>query len=260
MIVLNKYGYIDELKENLEVIRPLSEITLKSLHEDLILKWIYNSNAIEGNTLTLIETKVVLEGITIGGKSLREHFEVINHKEAIQYIEEIVSNKEELSEWQIKSIHNLILKNIDNDNAGKYRNCNVKISGAEHIPPEPYLLIEQMKELMEWYNNSTLHPIEKAAKLHVDFVKIHPFTDGNGRTSRLLMNFELMKNGYLPVVIKNEYRLEYYKALDKAHTKNDYIDFYSIIQKLEEEIMEEYVEIAFPEKHEINEIRNYHEK
>lgn len=238
------YKTLDEKLQLLNSKKPFSKNTLKSLHENLVLEWTYNSNAIEGNTLTLQETKVVMEGITIGGKSLREHFEVINHREAIAYIEEIVKNNEPLTEWQIKNIHNLILKNIDVDNAGRYRSENVIISGAKHIPPNFLNLDEEMKNLIKWYNEDISHPIEKSAKLHSIFVKVHPFIDGNGRTARLLLNFELMKNGYLPVVIKKENRLDYYVALDKSHTSGDYTDFVKMIEQLEMEMIDFYLKIV----------------
>ena len=237
------YKVLEEKLQLLNSKKPFSKNTLKSLHENLILEWTYNSNAIEGNTLTLQETKVVMEGITVGGKSLREHFEVINHREAIAYIEEIVKNNEPLTEWQIKNIHNLILKNIDGNNAGRYRTENVIISGAKHIPPSFLNLDEEMKSLIKWYNEDNSHPTEKSTKLHSIFVKIHPFIDGNGRTARLLLNFELMKNGYLPVVIKKENRLDYYIALDKSHTTGDYSDFVKMIEQLEIEMIDFYLKI-----------------
>jgi len=211
------FDVIDELKKKLDQHRPLAPAMVKNLQEDLILRWTYHSNAIEGNTLTLLETKVVLEGITVGGKALREHFEAINHREAIYYIEEIIRKEEPFSEWQIRNIHQLILKNIDDDNAGRYRQQNVLISGASKAPPDYTLLNEKMAQLIDWYNNEAnqLHPIERAAKVHADFVSVHPFIDGNGRTSRLLMNLELMKSGYPPCVITVENRLSYYEALDQ---------------------------------------------
>ena len=129
------FTYLDQLKAKLDTYRPLPKEVVSNLHENLIVEWTYNSNAIEGNTLTLQETKVALEGVTIGGKTLREHFEAISHKEAILFIEELVQKKETLSEFDIKSIHALVLKNIDNEHAGSYREYNVLISGAEHTPP-----------------------------------------------------------------------------------------------------------------------------
>ena len=208
---------IDSLKNKLDAQRPLPSSVVKNLQEDLILRWTYHSNAIEGNTLTLLETKVVLEGITVGGKALREHFEAINHRNAIYYVEDIIKKEEPFSEWQIRNIHQLILKNIDDDNAGRYRQQNVLISGATNTPPDYTLLNDKMAHFVDWYNSesSQLHPIERAAKVHADFVGIHPFIDGNGRTSRLLMNLELMKAGYPPCVITVENRLAYYEALDQ---------------------------------------------
>ncbi|MGL5675557.1 MAG: Fic family protein [Cellulosilyticaceae bacterium] len=224
---------ITQMKEQLDSKRPLPEYTLKSLREKLLLEWTYHSNAIEGNTLTLQETKVVLEGITVGGKTLREHLEIINHRDAILYIEEIVRQGELLSEWQIKNIHQLVLKGIDEHYAGQYRDQQVFISGAEHIPPEPYLIREEMEHFIKWYHEEGihLHPIERAALVHVIFVGIHPFIDGNGRTSRLLLNLELMKSGYPPIVIHVENRLKYYTALDKAHVSKDYSDFIELIKE-----------------------------
>ncbi len=211
------FEIIDDLKAKLDQHRPLSPAIVKNLHEDLILRWTYHSNAIEGNTLTLLETKVVLEGITVGGKALREHFEAINHRDAILYVEDIIKKQEPFSEWQIRNIHQLILKNIDDENAGRYRQQNVLISGATIDPPDHTLLNDKMAQFIDWYSMEahTLHPIERAAKVHADFVGIHPFVDGNGRTSRLLMNLELMKAGYPPSVITVENRLAYYEALDQ---------------------------------------------
>ncbi|MCT4507838.1 MAG: Fic family protein [Tepidibacter sp.] len=221
----------DNKKNILDGKRPLPNYTLKSIREHLLLEWTYNSNAIEGNTLTLQETKVVLEGITVGGKSLREHLEVVNHKEAILYVEDIVRKNEAFSEWKIKNIHRLVLKSIDDEYAGVYRDQKVIIAGAKHEPPEPMIIKEEMEKLINWYNNESqrLHPIERAALLHVIFVGIHPFIDGNGRTSRLLLNLELMKNGYPPIVIRNENRIKYYNALDKAHTTNQHDDFIDLV-------------------------------
>lgn len=222
---------INEKKARLDRLRPLPKYTLKSLREKLLLEWTYNSNAIEGNTLTINETKVVLEGITVGGKTMREHLEVINHRDAISYVEEIVQKKEPLSEWQIKNLHRLVLKGIDDEYAGVYRDQQVFISGAKHTPPAPLLIHERMDQLMGWYNTEgiKLHPVVRGTMLHAIFVGIHPFIDGNGCTSRLLLNLELMKDGYPPVVIKVENRLAYYEALDKAHTTQDYDDFIQLV-------------------------------
>ena len=236
---------LDEKKQKLDSKRPLPKETLKSLEENFKLEWTYNSNAIEGNTLTLKETKVVLEGITIGGKTMREHLEAINHKEAIDFLEELVQDNNELSEIDIKNIHAIVLKGIDNENAGRYRIENVIISGASHIPPDAIIVPESMEKLIYRYDEwkEKYHPIIVAALLHAEFVKIHPFIDGNGRTARLLMNFEVMKNGYPPIIIKNEERLKYYDALDVGALTGDYTDFVKMVTKQAEEMIDLYLKI-----------------
>lgn len=237
------FEQINQKKARLDANRPLPKYTLSSLREKLLLEWTYNTNAIEGNTLTINETKVVLEGITVGGKTLREHLEVINHRDAITYVEEIVQNKEPLSEWQMKNLHRLILKGIHDEYAGVYRDQQVFISGAKHTPPAPFLIKEQMEQLMSWHEQETkqMHPITRGAMLHAIFVGIHPFIDGNGRTSRLLLNLELMKEGYPPVIIKVENRLNYYEALDKAHTEKDYDAFIQLVAKETEDSLDLYL-------------------
>lgn len=225
------FASIDALKRQLDQHRPLPPVIVNNLREDLIVRWTYHSNAIEGNTLTLRETKVALEGITIGGKSLREHLEAVNHRDAILMLEELVQKDEPLTEWTIKSLHHLILKGIDDDNAGRYRRVNVRISGAEHLPPDQLVVPELMERFIGWYRDEAckLHPVERAARVHSDFVKIHPFADGNGRTSRLLMNLELMKEGYPPAVLPVERRLDYYQALDEDHVRGNREPFLGII-------------------------------
>lgn len=228
------FSIIDEKKYIIDSHRPFSQNMTRQLRDKLMIEWTYNSNAIEGNTLTLSETKVVLEnGITIKGKPLKDHLEIINHKEAIEYIEDLVGNNSNLSEYDIKSVHYLILKEIDSTNAGKYRNENVFISGAKHVPPVYMNVPYEMQRLIDKYQGwQGLHPVVRACFLHGEFVKIHPFVDGNGRTARLLLNFELIQSGYPPVVIKAENRADYYDALDKAHITNDYTDFINIIVEL----------------------------
>lgn len=239
------FEQIDQKKALLDEKRPLPNYTLKSLREKLLLEWTYHSNAIEGNTLTINETKVVLEGITVGGKTMREHLEVINHRDAITYVEGIVKNGEPLSEWQIKNIHRLILKGINDEYAGVYRDQQVFISGAKHVPPAPLLINEQMDKLINWYEQETddLHPITRGAMLHVIFVGIHPFIDGNGRTFRLLLNLELMKEGFPPIIIKVENRLQYYETLDKAHTEKDYGDFIQLVAKEVDDSLDLYLNV-----------------
>lgn len=227
------FEQIDLKKQQLDAKRPLPKYTVQSLREKLFLEWTYNSNAIEGNTLTINETKVVLEGITVGGKTMREHLEVINHRDAISYVEGIVQKEELFSEWQIKNLHRLVLKGIDDGYAGVYRDQQVFISGAVHTPPPPFKIKEQMDALMSWYDGEAqaLHPIVRSTMLHAIFVGNHPFIDGNGRTARLLLNLELLKSGYPPIIIRVENRLAYYNALDKAHTIEDYRDFVELVAK-----------------------------
>lgn len=240
----NYFDEVDSLKKELDSKRPIPKETLKSLRESINLEWTYNSNGIEGNTLTLRETQVVLEGITVGGKSIKEHLEAINHEKAILFLDDLVKDNEPISEWNIKNIHQLILKDIDNENAGRYRKENVTIKGATHIPPDYLKVSELMEKLILTYNTwSEYHPIIQAALLHGELVKIHPFVDGNGRTSRLLMNLDLMNSGYNPVIIKKESRLKYYEALDKAHTTGNYTDFVKLVTELEIEMLKKYIEL-----------------
>ena len=240
----NYFAEVDKLKKRLDSKRPISKETLKSLKESINLEWIYNSNGIEGNTLTLRETQVVLEGITVGGKTLTEHLEAINHEKAILYLEDLVKDKQPITEWNIKNIHQLILKEIDNENAGRYRKENVTIKGATHIPPDFVKVPELMEKLILNYETwNKYHPIIQASLLHGELVKIHPFIDGNGRTSRLIMNLDLMNHGYNPVIIKKENRLEYYEVLDKAHITGEYTDFIKLVTKLEIEMLKKYLKL-----------------
>ena len=228
------FNEIDEMKRKIDQFRPLPKRLADSLHEKMIIEWTYNSNAIEGNTLTLSETRVVLEGITIGGKSVVEHLEAINHREAILFLETLVTSGETLTEWHIKNIHGLILREIDTKNTGRYRMENVVIGGAIYVPPKHYEIDGLMQNLIREYKGEwrSFHPVLRATLLHGEFVKIHPFIDGNGRTSRLLLNFELMKYGYTPIIIKKESRAKYYEVLDYAHTTMDYQPFLEFVAKL----------------------------
>ncbi len=240
-------NYFDEIDNKVSLLnksRPLSKDALDFLQDAINLEWIFNSNAIEGNRLTLKETKVVLEGITVGGKTIKDHLETINHEYAIEYLEKLIKNKSDISEWNIKCLHQLILKGINDSYAGKYRDYNVLISGAKHRPPDYLKVPELMEKLIISYHNwKDYHPIIRAALLHGELVKIHPFVDGNGRLSRLLMNMELMKSGYVIAIINVEDRLRYYEVLDKAHTKGDYTDFIKLITERENEMLDRYLDI-----------------
>ncbi|WP_274649042.1 Fic family protein [Paenibacillus humicola] len=240
------FEQIDKLKNELDLLRPLPAAAVRNLNEIYRVEWTYNSNAIEGNTLTLLETKLVLEdGLTIGGKKLREHFEVINHAEAILYVQDIVDRKIELSEYVVKSIHQLVLRNIDDENAGRYRTVNVGISGSSHTPPHFTVVQEQMENLIDWYleKKDRLHPVELAARLHFQFVYIHPFADGNGRTARLILNLILMSRGFPPAIVKaeDEARLHYYETLEEAIAIGRLEPFFQLIAECVEDSLKRYI-------------------
>ncbi|WP_411681065.1 Fic family protein [Clostridium thailandense] len=238
---------IDRKKKILDSKRPFNESAIKNLKQYFDVDLTYNSNAIEGNTLTITETKVILEdGITIGkGKTLKEHLEVINHKEAIDYVEDIVNRNIDIDQNVIKDLHYIILKSINNENAGRYRNVNVLISGSNHRPPEHFLVPQEIENLIKWYdeNKNKLHPIILAAEFHHKFTFIHPFIDGNGRCGRLLMNLILMRNGYPITVIRMEERNEYMSALEKASVENDLEDFINIIAEAVNRSLDKYIYI-----------------
>ena len=233
---------LTDLKSRLDSHRPLPPEAVANLRENLLLRWTYHSNAIEGNTLSLKETKVVLEGITVGGKTMTEHLEAINHRDAILFIEELVTEQQPITEYHIKSIQQLILRKIDDANAGVYRKINVTIAGAEHRPPEAIHVPSQMQAFITECNDAiaNFHPVERAARIHADLVGIHPFVDGNGRTSRLVMNLELMKAGYPPAIITVEQRLAYYEALEATHVHQDYQPFLQLIYDCVAEAFEPY--------------------
>lgn len=197
---------VDVQKEQLSALRPLPEEALKKIQDALDIEYTYESNRIEGNTLTLQETALVVnEGVTISGKSMREHLEAINHAEAISYIKDIAKQDIEISERTIKEIHALILHGIDRENAGRYRTVPVMISGSTHMPPQPYLIEKQMEDFILRFKQmeaEKVHPVLIAAYLHDELVRIHPFIDGNGRTSRLLMNLYLLRHGYVIITLK----------------------------------------------------------
>lgn len=218
-----KESLIPIILEKVEILkskRPLTEGELERLNEEFLTEYTYNSNAIEGNTLTLRETDLVLRGLTIDKKSLKEHLEVIGHRDAFDYVRQLVSEKCEISEKIIKEIHYLVLADKREDR-GVYRKVPVRIMGAAHETAKPHLIMEQMHKLIEEYKNSNEDIVTKLARFHIEFEAIHPFIDGNGRTGRLLVNLELMKAGYPPIDIKFTDRLKYYNAFDEYHEKNN---------------------------------------
>lgn len=222
----------------------IDAVTLSSYEKDFELTFTHNSTAIEGNTLTLMETKVVLEdGISVGGKELREIYEVVNHKKAYQYVKKCIVEGKALDEHVVKDIHAILTENIIV--GGIYRNQEVRISGAGHVPPagnDMYIQIKNFYDDLGW-KKDTLNPIEYAAWTHAEFVRIHPFIDGNGRTSRLLMNYQLMSAGFLPVSIAKDNRLDYYNALEAYAVQGELGQFADLVAELEEVQLDTYIKL-----------------
>ena len=211
---------IDRKKAELDTMRPLTAGEVERLTEEFTVEYTYNSNAIEGNTLTLRETDMVLRGLTIDRKPLKDHMEAVGHKEAFDFVRELVQEKAPLSERIIKQIHYLVLADKKEDR-GIYRRVPVRIMGAHHEPVQPYLIVPKMEQLLADFTASKDHIVTKLAWFHIEFEAIHPFIDGNGRTGRLLVNLELMKAGYPPIDIKFADRLAYYNAFDEYHVKHN---------------------------------------
>ena len=241
---------VDALKAELSTLRPLPPEALKKIEDALEMEYTYESNRIEGNTLTLQETALVVnEGITISGKSMREHLEAINHAQAVDFIKDIARQEIEVSERTIKEIHAIVLHGINRENAGRYRTVPVMITGSTHMPPQPYLIEKQMEDFIlkfQQMETDGIHPVIIAAYLHDELVRIHPFIDGNGRTCRLLMNLYLLQHGYTIVTLKgdNEKKLQYYKALEQSHTEHEPEAFYMLVAEAEKEALLRYIQIV----------------
>ena len=206
---------VDYKKEKLAAMRPLTAGEVERLRDEFMVEFTYNSNAIEGNTLTLKETAMALEGMTIDKKPLKDHLEAVGHRDAFLYVQDIAKKDMPLSESVIKNIHALVLMNRPEDK-GVYRRIPVKIMGAYTEPVQPYLIEPKMTELLQSDNErkGAIHDIERIARFHLEFEGIHPFIDGNGRTGRLIVNLELMKAGYPPIDIKFTDRMRYYDAFE----------------------------------------------
>ena len=208
------FAEVDALKAELDKRRALTQGELQRLREEFLIEYTYNSNAIEGNTLTLQETALVLEGITIDKKPLKDHLEAVGHRDAFLFVQELVKNKVPFSEHIIKQIHTLVLMDRPDDR-GVYRRIPVRIMGAYHVPSDPILVPEQMEKLVaEFTKCKTLHPIEHAVLFHLKFEGVHPFVDGNGRTGRLILNLMLMQAGYPPINVKYSDRKRYNDTFD----------------------------------------------
>ncbi len=236
------YSRVLEKKAALDKLRPFGKGALAKLQETFRVDLTYNSNAIEGNSLSLSETRLVLEeGIAIGGKSMREHLEVTNHSKAIDFVQALV-DKPAIDEIDVLNLHALILDRIDPENAGFYRRSAVRISGTAYSPPNPAKVPALMQEVYGLLKTKGGEPIETAARIHQRFVDIHPFIDGNGRTARLLLNFYLMRNGYPPVIILRAERKKYINMIIKARAENDITPFANFVAKAVERSLDIYLD------------------
>lgn len=242
----NKCVEIDKLKAELDKYRPFDENTVKQLKQYYKISLTYTSNAIEGNTLTESETKVIIEdGITIGGHPIREIQETLGHSKAYDFIYTLI-NKTDITEDDILTIHKLFYEQISTEYAGKYRDKKVIISGTTYEPPLPDKIPDMMKDFISELNkkNNEIHPVELAAWAHFQLVNIHPFIDGNGRTARLLTNLILLKAGYAVIIIPPIVRADYIEALKQAQTRHNTKAFINFISEMEFESMKDYLRIV----------------
>ncbi len=235
---------IETLRDKLNEMRPFNQGELKRMIEQFTINHTYNSNAIEGNTISLRETALIIqEGLTIAGHPIKEHLETIGYKDAFEFVMDLSRENRDLTEYDIKQVHSLVLMN-DRENAGVYRRIPVWISGSEYTPPQPYLVPKRMEDMLFDYIQTNGDLFERIAKLHLEFESVHPFVDGNGRTGRLIMNLELMKNGYLPVDIKFTDREKYYKAFSEYDLTGSASMMKNMIMDYELQELTEYVSIA----------------
>ncbi len=240
----NKIKDIEKIQKEINQYRPLSQHAVKQLKEYYRIGYTYSSNALEGNSLTETETKIILEdGITIGGKSIKEHQEAIGHSEAYDYLYSIYESRE-ITENNIKKLHRLFYHRIDEINAGEYRHEQVIITGSEFNPPQPKKIKPLMKSLVKSIPSmrEKYHPVEFAAILHKEFVEIHPFVDGNGRTARLLMNLSLLQDGYVITLIPPVLRGDYIRCLEISH-KGEITPFINFISAMVYESQKDYIKL-----------------
>ena len=235
---------IEAKRERLAELRPLTQGEVERLREEFLIDFTYNSNAIEGNTLTLKETALVLEGMTIDQKPLKDHLEAVGHRDAFLYVQDIATKNIPLDESVIKNIHALVLMDRPEDK-GVYRRIPVRIMGAYTEPVQPYLIEPKITELLaeNEKRKETMNPIERIARFHLEFEGIHPFIDGNGRTGRLLLNLDLIRNGYPPINVKFTDRKRYYDAFDAYYRDGNADDMINLIAGCVDERLEEYFRV-----------------
>ena len=236
------FASVDGMKAELDRRRPLTAGELKRLQDEFLVEFTYNSNAIEGNTLTLQETALALEGVTIDKKPLKDHLEAVGHRDAFLYVVSLVSQRIPISERIIREIHSLVLMNKPEDK-GVYRRIPVKIMGAHHEPPQPYLVPVQMERLVADLSKDNRHTIETAALFHLNFEGIHPFIDGNGRTGRLILNLMLMQAGYPPIDVKFADRRKYYACFDSYYRDNDASPMVNMVGEYVKERLSQYLNL-----------------
>lgn len=235
---------IEEKKKKLSSMRPLTQGEVERLAEEFLIDFTYNSNAIEGNTLTLKETAIALEGMTVDQKPLKDHLEAVGHRDAYLYVQDIASKDIPLSENVIKNIHSLVLMHRPDDK-GIYRRIPVRIMGAYTEPVQPYMISEKMYELMtaNEERKKTMHTVERIALFHLEFEGIHPFIDGNGRTGRLILNLDLIRNGYPPINVKFTDRQRYYDAFDAFYRDGNTEEMTKLISEYINARLDEYFDI-----------------
>ena len=240
----NIFADIEAKKARLSKMRPLTAGEVERLREEFMVEFTYNSNAIEGNTLTLKETALALEGMTIDQKPLKDHLEAVGHRDAFLYVQDIATKDMPISESVIKNIHSLVLINRPEDK-GTYRRIPVRIMGAYTEPLQPYMVLPAMEGLIIENNNrtETMNIIERIARFHLEFEGIHPFIDGNGRTGRLILNLDLIRNGYPPINVKFTDRKRYYEAFDAFYRDNDASKMIDLIAEYVNERLDEYLAV-----------------
>ncbi len=247
--IMEKLARLDQLKAEWQKNKPLNKTQLSKMAEFFKIEYTYESNRIEGNTLSLQETGLVVnEGLTISGKTMVEHLEAINHAQAVDFVAELVRGSVDFSKRNLLQLHGLILSGIDRENAGRYRSVPVRISGSKHEPPQPFLLDKLMEDYFLHFaqQKQAMHPVILAADMHERLVSVHPFIDGNGRTSRLVMNLILLRHGFTIANLKGdvESRLRYYRALEAVQVDNEPEHFYHLVCDAVEESLKAHLALV----------------